>query len=191
MAAITTRAGKGAALTNDEMDANFTNLNTAKMEKSSNLGDLTDAAQARSNLGLGNVDNTRDADKPVSTAVQTALDAKQDKATAVTKDSSTGAMRLPSGTTLQRPAAPQPGDKRWNTDLGVEETYNGSAWVAGGGGSGQMLGNAAVKAIAFFSQTISENLTIAAGTNGLTAGPVSVANGNTVTVADGSVWTIV
>ena len=34
--------------------------------------------QVKSDVGLGNVDNTSDADKPVSTATQTALDAKQD-----------------------------------------------------------------------------------------------------------------
>ncbi|TCC96040.1 beta strand repeat-containing protein [Pedobacter hiemivivus] len=38
------------------------------------------ATDAKINLGLGSVDNTRDADKPVSTATQTALDAKEDKA---------------------------------------------------------------------------------------------------------------
>lgn len=35
----------------------------------------------KSQVGLGNVDNTSDADKPVSTAVQTALNAKQDNLT--------------------------------------------------------------------------------------------------------------
>ncbi len=40
----------------------------------------SDAATARTNLGLGNVDNTRDADKPVSTATQTALNDKIDVA---------------------------------------------------------------------------------------------------------------
>jgi hypothetical protein len=35
-----------------------------------------DAATARTNLGLGSVDNTSDAAKPISTATQTALDAK-------------------------------------------------------------------------------------------------------------------
>lgn len=34
----------------------------------------------KSQVGLGNVDNTSDADKPVSTATQTALNAKEDKA---------------------------------------------------------------------------------------------------------------
>ena len=37
----------------------------------------TTASGARTNLGLGNVDNTSDADKPVSTAQQAALDAKE------------------------------------------------------------------------------------------------------------------
>lgn len=36
------------------------------------------SALTKSDVGLGNVDNTADADKPVSTATQTALDAKQD-----------------------------------------------------------------------------------------------------------------
>ena len=40
------------------------------------LSGVTNAATARSNLGLGNVDNTSDANKPVSTAQQTALDGK-------------------------------------------------------------------------------------------------------------------
>jgi hypothetical protein len=41
----------------------------------------TTAANARTNLGLGNVDNTADANKPVSSATQNALDSKVDKAT--------------------------------------------------------------------------------------------------------------
>ena len=40
----------------------------------------TDAADARTNLGLGNVDNTSDANKPVSTAQQAALNLKIDNA---------------------------------------------------------------------------------------------------------------
>jgi hypothetical protein len=41
----------------------------------------TTAAAARTNLGLGNVDNTSDANKPVSSATQNALDTKVDKVT--------------------------------------------------------------------------------------------------------------
>lgn len=38
----------------------------------------------RANLGLENVDNTSDLNKPISTATQAALDAKQDAMTAIT-----------------------------------------------------------------------------------------------------------
>lgn len=41
-----------------------------------NLSDVSSTASSRTNLGLGSVDNTADADKPVSTATQTALDLK-------------------------------------------------------------------------------------------------------------------
>ena len=40
----------------------------------------TNAADAKTNLGLGNIDNVSDLDKPISTLTQTALDAKEDKA---------------------------------------------------------------------------------------------------------------
>ena len=60
MAALTLRLVKGTPLTNAELDANFTSLNTElgqKLVASSNLSDLTNAATARSNLGLGSVEN--------------------------------------------------------------------------------------------------------------------------------------
>jgi hypothetical protein len=62
---------------------------------------------------------------------------------------STGALIPPFGSTAQRPASPQVGMSRWNTDLGVYEIWNGIIWqqitgsynvfylvAAGGGGGG-------------------------------------------------------
>lgn len=57
--------------------------------------------------------------------------------------------------------------------------------------SGQLLGSAAVKAIAYNSQTISENITISAGLNGLSAGPITIGTGFTVTISSGANWVIV
>lgn len=45
------------------------------MLASLNLSDLANKPQARINLGIGNVDNTHDVDKPISTATQAAIDA--------------------------------------------------------------------------------------------------------------------
>jgi hypothetical protein len=58
MATIVSRSGKGSPLTNTEVDANFTNLNTDKVETSAistfgaSLIDDADASAARTTLGL-------------------------------------------------------------------------------------------------------------------------------------------
>lgn len=50
MSTIVLRNVKGSPLTNTEVDDNFSNLNTDKMEKSNNLSDLTSVATAQTNL---------------------------------------------------------------------------------------------------------------------------------------------
>jgi hypothetical protein len=57
MASITTRAGKGAPLTNAELDANFNNLNNDKIE-SADTRTLTNKTISGSNNTLSNIDNS-------------------------------------------------------------------------------------------------------------------------------------
>ncbi len=56
-------------------------------------------------------------------------------------------------------------------------------------GGGPSLGTDSV--IRTNAKTISENITFAGTENGMSAGPVTVANGFTVTVTAGSTWTVV
>ena len=56
---------------------------------------------------------------------------------------------------------------------------------------GQYFGTAATKAITYNSNSIAENITVTAGNNGLSAGPITIADGYAVTIADGATWTIV
>lgn len=59
--------------------------------------------------------------------------------------------------------------------------YNGADWVA----------DAYTDPIKLNGNTISADYTIPTGYNGLTAGPVTIADGVTVTISDGSAWSIV
>ena len=102
--------------------------------------------------------------------------------------SATGSEILPVGTTAQRDGTPQAGYIRFNSDFTSFEGYNGSSWGsigagAKGGGNNQV----------FFEndQTVTNDYTITTGKNALSAGPITIDTGITVTVPDNSVWTIV
>lgn len=69
MAVVTLRLVKGSPLTNQEVDDNFSNLNTAKLEAGANLSDLANAATARTNLDVLSAQETQE----FATAVAIAL----------------------------------------------------------------------------------------------------------------------
>lgn len=75
----TTNTVKGAPLTNAEIDANFINLDV-EIDTKAPINNPTFTGTvggiSKSAVGLGNVDNTSDANKPISSATQTALNGK-------------------------------------------------------------------------------------------------------------------
>ena len=99
-----------------------------------------------------------------------------------------GALTLPEGTTAERPAIPASGDIRFNTTFTRFEGYNGTAWGALGGGAAGSGTNAV-----FYENdtTVTGSYTITTGKNAMTAGPITVLSGVTVTVPSGSSWTVV
>jgi hypothetical protein len=148
-----------------------------------------------------------------------------------TSFTSTGSVKIPVGTTAQRPT-PAAGMLRFNDDSDEFEGYNGTAWASVGGSAisndvstatdlfpsflSATTGTAAsiftsnakllykpstgeFKAEVLVAQnglvvnsaTIDTSYSIPSGSNAMSAGPVSVDSGVTITVPSGSVWTIV
>ena len=113
----------------------------------------------------------------------------------------TSVFRLPAGTQANRPTGVSVGTLRFNTDIDAAEIYKadngtGSAGWASVAGGGPSLGDDSI--IRTNNDTISENITVgptANGddkfTNGMSAGPIEIANGYTVTVESGASWSIV
>ena len=96
----------------------------------------------------------------------------------------TSAMIMPSGVTGDRPT-PVNGMIRYNTDDGQFEGYAAGSWgaIAGQGeGGGAIIVN---------DTTATESYTFGAGTNGFSVGPVSVANGVTITISSGQRWVVI
>ena len=67
--------------------------------------------------------------------------------------------------------------------------YNGTNWILSGGGAGG--GASAGGAVYENNQTISANYTMTTGKNGVSAGPVTINTGITVTIPTSSRWVIV
>jgi len=103
----------------------------------------------------------------------------------VGQTSTTGSAEVPAGTEAERDDPASAGYLRFNTDTDTFEGFDGTSWGSIGGGA------SAGGAIYEVSQTISADYTITAGTNGLSAGPITIDDGVTVTIPSGSTWTIV
>jgi hypothetical protein len=102
-------------------------------------------------------------------------------------NTATSSLQVPVGTTAQRPTGAD-GKVRYNTDLDKYEGYNGSSWLSLGGGA---VGGGSNAAFYENDTTISSDYTITSGKNAMSAGPITVNSGVTVTIPSGSCWTIV
>jgi len=101
---------------------------------------------------------------------------------------SVGYVKLPVGTTAERSGTPVDGMIRYNSTLGRYEGYANSAWGGLGGGA---TGGGSDQIFIENGQTVTTDYTISASHNAGTFGPISIDDGVTVTIPDGSVWSIV
>ena len=100
----------------------------------------------------------------------------------------TTALKIPVGTTAQRPGSPATGALRFNSTLGSAEIYNGAAFAAVGGGAGATGGGS--DEVFFESDTnVTTNYTITSGKNAHTVSPI-INSGVTVTVPSGAILVI-
>lgn len=97
----------------------------------------------------------------------------------------TGAVGLTTGTTAQRPS-PRPGLIRYNTENQQFEGYS-TAW----GGVGGAAGASGDEVFYENDQEVRASYELTTGKNAMSAGPIGIATGVTVTIPSGSTWTIV
>jgi hypothetical protein len=102
--------------------------------------------------------------------------------------SATGSAKLPVGTTAQQDGSPSAGYIRFNTDTNQFEGYNGTSWTSVGGGA---KGGGSDQVFFQNGQVVTVNYTITTGTNAMSAGPITINTGVTVTVPTDSTWVIV
>lgn len=100
----------------------------------------------------------------------------------------TGSAFIPTGTTAERDGSPSAGYFRFNSSLGKFEGWNGSAWGSVGGGA---TGGGSDDAFYENTTSITADYTITSGKNAGSFGPVTIANGVTVTIPNGSTYTVV
>ena len=101
--------------------------------------------------------------------------------------SGTGYVDIPAGTTAQRPGSANSGMLRFNTNFNRYEGYDGSSWGQLGG-----AGGSSGDGVFYENDTnVTASYTISTNKNAMSAGPITINNGVTVTVPTGSVWTVV
>ena len=100
--------------------------------------------------------------------------------------SGTGSIRLPNGTTAERPS-PAAGMIRYNSTENTFEGYAAGAWGSIGGGATGAGGDQV-----FYENelTVTASYTLTTNRNAMSTGPITVDPGVTVTIPSGQRWVI-
>jgi hypothetical protein len=174
----TAAAGTGAGTAGQVLTSGGAGAPTWTAQSSLSVGSATTATTA------GNVSGT----VAIANGGTGATTAAQGRINLAVETSATGSTRLAVGTTAQRDVSPAAGFIRFNTSLTRFEGWNGAAWAAVGGGA---TGGGTDDVFVENGQTVNTNYTIRTNKNAMSAGPVTIASGITVTVPSGSNWAIV
>ena len=100
---------------------------------------------------------------------------------------SSGALKIPSGTTAARPAVSSTGMIRYNTTLNQFEGYDGDWAILGGGATG----SGGDRVFVLNEQNVTTSYTLPSGENATSCGPIYLNSGVTVTIGTGENWSIV
>jgi hypothetical protein len=100
---------------------------------------------------------------------------------------STGAVKIPVGTTAQRPTGAD-GKIRFNSDTDKFEGYDGTAWGQLGGGA---TGGGTDQVFVENGQNVTTNYTIPGTKNAMSTGPITIDSGVTVTISSGARYVVI
>lgn len=151
---------------------------------------LADNAVTAAKIQAGAVDSTALADNITVVGI-TATGASTFNSLTVSgnvDNNSTGYFDLPTGTTAQRPSVGNSGMVRFNTSINQFEGYNGSNWGTIGGGA---VGGGGDRSFIENDNAITTNYQITSNRNAVSAGPITIQTGVSVTIPSGSSWVIV
>ena len=91
-------------------------------------------------------------------------------------------------TSSTRPGAPSDGQIIFETDTDSYFGWNGTTWASIGGGA---TGGGGDQIFYENGQSVTANYTITTDRNAMSAGPIEVDTGATITIPSGSVWVVV
>jgi hypothetical protein len=98
----------------------------------------------------------------------------------------TGALKIPVGTTAQRPTAAD-GKIRFNSDTDRFEGYDGTEWGQLGGGA---TGGGSDQVFVENDQNVTASYTIPSTKNAMSTGPITIDSGVTVTISSGARYVV-